>query len=163
MKKFRLSAFLTLLIIAAISVTASAQSSEIPPYKPESQELYNTIVHMDSVYFNAYNTCDMATQAAIYSDSIEFYHDKGGLMTSKKDLLAALKANICGKVTRVLVQGSIEVYPVPGFGAIEIGYHRFINHQESETPSGPGRFVVFWRLKDGKWQITKVASMHADN
>ena len=154
MKKFRLSAFLTLLIVAAISVSASAQSSEIPPYKPESPELYKTIVHMDSVYFNAYNTCDMDTQAAIYSDSIEFYHDKGGLMTSKKDLLAALKANICGKVTRVLVQGSVEVYPIPG-------YHRFINHQESETPSGPGRFVVFWRLKNGKWQITKVASMHA--
>ncbi|MBS1525892.1 MAG: nuclear transport factor 2 family protein, partial [Bacteroidetes bacterium] len=113
------------------------------------------------VYFNAYNTCDMATQAAIYSDSIEFYHDKGGLMTSKKDLLAAIKANICGKVTRVLVPGSVEVYPVPGFGAVEIGYHRFINHQESETPSNPGRFVVFWRLKDGKWQIYRVASMHA--
>lgn len=163
MKRLRLSAFFILLIIVVISATASAQSNEIPPYKPQSQELYNTIVHMDSVYFNAYNTCDMDTQAAIYSDSIEFYHDKGGLMTSKKDLLAALKANICGKVTRVLVQGSVEVYPVPGFGAIEIGYHRFINHQESETPSGPGRFVVFWRLKDGKWQITKVASMHAVN
>lgn len=163
MKKLNLSAFFTLLMITVIAVTASAQSKEIPPYKPQSQELYNTIVHMDSVYFNAYNTCDMDTQAAIYSDSIEFYHDKGGLMTSKKDLLAALKANICGKVSRVLVQGSVEVYPVPGFGAIEIGYHRFINHQESETPSGPGRFVVFWRLRNGKWQITKVASMHAMN
>jgi len=163
MKKLNLSAFFTLLMITVIAVTASAQSNEIPPYKPQSQELYNTIVHMDSVYFNAYNTCDMATQAAIYSDSIEFYHDRGGLMTSKKDLLAALKANICGKVTRVLVPGSVEVYPVPGFGAIEIGYHRFINHQESETPSGPGRFVVFWRLRNGKWQITKVASMHAVN
>ena len=163
MKKLNLSAFFTLLMITVIAVTASAQSNEIPPYKPQSQELYNTIVHMDSVYFNAYNTCDMATQAAIYSDSIEFYHDRGGLMTSKKDLLAALKANICGKVTRVLVRGSVEVYPVPGFGAIEIGYHRFINHQESETPSGPGRFVVFWRLRNGKWQITKVASMHAVN
>jgi hypothetical protein len=161
MKRFKLPALFTLLMITVITFAASAQSTEIPPYKPESQELYNTIVHMDSVYFNAYNTCDMATQAAIYSDSIEFYHDKGGLMTSKKDLLAALKANICGKVTRVLVQGSVEVYPVPGFGAIEIGYHQFINHQESETPSGPGRFVVFWRLKDGKWQMTKVASMHA--
>ncbi len=161
MRKFKLLTFFASLIATAISVTASAQSNEIPPYKPESQELYNTIVHMDSVYFNAYNTCDMATQAAMYSDSIEFYHDKGGLMTSKKDLLAAIKANICGKVTRVLVQGSVEVYPVPGFGAIEIGYHRFINHQESETPSGPGRFVMFWRLKNGKWQIYRVASMHA--
>src|SRR5271156_1662614 len=103
MIKFRLSVFLTLLTIAAISVTASAQSNEIPPYKPESQELYNTIVHMDSVYFNAYNNCDMATQAAVLAASMEFYHDKGGLMTSKKDFLAAIKANICGKVTRVLV------------------------------------------------------------
>ena len=143
------------------SVAASAQSQEVPPYKPESQELYNTILHMDSVYFNAYNTCDMTTQAAIYSDSIEFYHDKGGLMTSKKDLLAAIKQNICDKVTRVLVPGSVEVYPVPRFGAVEIGYHRFINHQESETPSKPGRFVVFWRLRNGKWQIYRVASMHA--
>ncbi|HZX58118.1 MAG TPA: nuclear transport factor 2 family protein, partial [Mucilaginibacter sp.] len=116
MRKFNLLTFFALLIAMAISVNSSAQSSEIPPYKPQSPELYNTIVHMDSMYFNAYNTCDMATQAAIYSDSIEFYHDKGGLMTSKKDLLAALKANICGKVTRVLVQGTIEVYPVPGFG-----------------------------------------------
>ena len=78
MKKFRLTAFLTLLILTAISVTVSAQSNEIPPYKPESQELYNTIVHMDSVYFTAYNNCDMATQAAVLADSMEFYHDKGG-------------------------------------------------------------------------------------
>ena len=161
MRKFNLLTFFALLIAIAISATASAQSNEIPPYKPESQELYNTIVHMDSVYFNAYNTCDMATQAAVLADSMEFYHDKGGLMTSKKDFLAAIKTNICGKVTRVLVPGTIEVYPIAGFRAIEIGYHRFINHQESETPSGPGRFVAIWRLKDGKWQLYRVASLHA--
>ncbi|HEY4194058.1 MAG TPA: nuclear transport factor 2 family protein [Mucilaginibacter sp.] len=161
MKKIKVTALLSAVIMLMASFTASAQ--ETIPYKPQSQELYNTILHMDSVYFNAYNTCDMATQAAIYADSIEFYHDKGGLMTSKKDLLAAIKANICGKVTRVLVPGSVEVYPINGFGAIEIGYHRFINHQESETPSKPGRFIVFWRFKDNKWQIYRVASMHAGN
>lgn len=161
MKKFILSAGLALLLMVAISAGAFAQSSEIPPYKPQSQELYNVIMHMDSVYFTAYNNCDMATQAAVLADSMEFYHDKGGLMTSKKDFLAAIKANICGKVTRVLVKGSVEVYEIAGFGAVEIGYHRFINHQESETPSGPGRFVAIWRLKDGKWQLYRVASLHA--
>ena len=89
---------------------ASAQNQDGYIYKPESQELYNTIVHMDSVYFNAYNDCDMDKQAAIYADSIEFYHDGSGLETSKKALLAAIKQNICGKVSRVLVKGSIEVY-----------------------------------------------------
>ena len=115
---------------------------------------------MDSVYFNAYNTCDMDKQAAIYADSIEFYHDKGGLMTSKKDLLDAIKKNICGKVTRVLVKGSIEVYPIAGFGAVEIGLHQFINHAESETPSKPDKFIVIWRLRNDKWQITRVISLH---
>jgi hypothetical protein len=157
MKKFRLPILLKLLVL---SVAASAQNKDAYVYKPESQELYNAIVHMDSVYFNAYNTCDMDTQAAIYSDSIEFYHDKGGLMTSKAALLKALKDNICGKVTRVLVPGSIEVYPIGTWGAVEIGLHRFINHQESETPSKPDKFIVIWRHRDDKWQITRVISLH---
>ncbi|HTI59622.1 nuclear transport factor 2 family protein [Mucilaginibacter sp.] len=160
MKKFIKPVLLTLFAAIASSFTASAQSQDAYTYKISDQKLYNTIVHMDSVYFNAYNTCDMATQAAIYSDSIEFYHDKGGLMTSKKDLLKALKDNICGKVTRVLVPGSIEVYPIGNWGAVEIGLHRFINHVESETPSKPDKFIVIWRLRDNKWQITKVVSLH---
>jgi hypothetical protein len=160
MKKFDLSALLILLTAMVFSVTASAQSQEAYAYKTSDQKLYNTIVHMDSVYFNAYNTCDMDTQAAIYADSIEFYHDKGGLMTSKQALLDAIKKNICGKVTRVLVKGSIEVYPIAGFGAVEIGLHRFVNHAESESPSKPDKFIVIWRLKNNKWQITRVVSLH---
>jgi hypothetical protein len=160
MKNFKSLTLLTLLIIIVASVTASAQSQEAYIYKPSSMELYNTIVHMDSVYFNAYNTCDMDMQAAIYADSIEFYHDKGGLMTSKQALLDAIKKNICGKVTRVLVKGSIEVYPIAGFGAVEIGLHRFVNHAESESPSKPDKFIVIWRLKNNKWQITRVVSLH---
>ena len=160
MKTFKPSTLLALLTLMIISVTASAQSKETYTYKPESKELYNTIVHMDSVYFNAYNTCDMDKQAAIYADSIEFYHDKGGLQTSKQALLDAIKKNICGKVTRQLVPGSIEVYPIAGFGAVEIGLHRFINHQESETPSKPDKFIIVWRLRNNLWQITRVISLH---
>ena len=160
MKIFKPSTILTLLAIVGMAVSVSGQNKAAYTYKPESQELYNAIVHMDSVYFNAYNTCDMEKQAAIYADSIEFYHDKGGLQTSKQALLDALKKNICGKVTRVLVPGSIEVYPIAGFGAVEIALHRFINHQESETPSKPDKFIVVWRLRNGVWQITRVISLH---
>jgi uncharacterized protein DUF4440 len=159
MKKFKSSALLILLIVVA-SVTASAQSQDTYKYVPSSKELYDTIVHMDSVYFTAYNNCDMEKQAEIYSDSIEFYHDKGGLMTSKKDLLDAIKKNICGKVTRVLVKGSIEVYPIPGFGAVEIALHKFINHGEGDSVSKPDKFIVVWHQKGDKWQITRVISLH---
>lgn len=148
---------LALLISYSASVTVHGQNKP----KPKTSELYHTIAHMDSVYFNAYNSCDMETQARIYADSLEFYHDGSGLETSKKDLLNAIKANICGKVTRVLVPESLEVYPLPGFGAVEIALHRFINHAEHDHLSEPSRFIVIWRLRDGQWQITRVISTHA--
>ena len=129
-------------------------------YVPQSKELYNVIAHMDSVYFNAYNSCDMEAQARIYADSIEFYHDKGGLTTSKQALLDAIKKNICGKVTRELVPGSIEVYPIAGFGAVEIGLHIFINHAEGDSRSKPDKFIVVWKRKGDQWQITRVISLH---
>lgn len=116
---------------------------------------------MDSVYFKAYNSCDMDTQTRIYSDSIEFYHDGSGLETSKKDLLKAIKENICGKVTRELVPGSLEVYPLPGFGAVEIALHCFINYAEHDHVSDPSRFIVIWGHRNEKWQITRVISTHA--
>jgi hypothetical protein len=154
------SQFFGLLLIVVLPVVVSAQGPDTYVYKPQSQALYDSVMRMDSIYFRAYNTCDMATQAAIYSDSIEFYHDKGGLQTNKQQLLEAIKKNICGKVTRVLVKGSVEVYPIAGYGAVEIGLHRFINHQESETPSKPDKFILIWRHQNDRWQITRVVSLH---
>jgi hypothetical protein len=74
----------------------------------DNQELYNEIISMDSVFFHAYNSCDINKQALIYGESLEFYHDKGGLTTSKQEILDATKQNICGKVTRELVKGSMK-------------------------------------------------------
>lgn len=130
-------------------------------YKPDSRELYNSIVHMDSVLFGAYNVCDLPTMADCFSENIEFYHDQGGLMTNKDSIMAATKKNICGKVQRVLVPGSIEVYPIAGYGAIEMGQHYFINNQEppNDHPS-IGKFVHTWKNENGKWRLTRVISLH---
>jgi len=96
----------------------------------QSKTLYQTILELDSIFFTAYNTCDLKKQAELYSDSIEFYHDQGGLIKSKQIILQATERNICGKVTRELVKGSIEVSPIPNYGAVEIGMHMFHNNQE---------------------------------
>ena len=142
------------------SLTSTAQIEEIPAYKPVDTDLYNQIVQMDSIYFTAYNTCDMKTQAAIYDTDIEFFHDKGGLSTSKEDLLKALKENICGKVTRTLIKGSVEVYPIHNYGAIQIGYHKFFNNQEPNAKSTPSKFIITWKNYNNSWKITKVVSLH---
>jgi ketosteroid isomerase-like protein len=149
------------LLLSACSSKNDNKPEMMNNYVPDDQELYNTIVAMDSVYFEAYNTCDLDKQASIYSDNIEFYHDKGGLMTSKQDLLDAIEQNICGKVTRELVKGSIEVYPIKDYGAVEIGLHKFHNNMEEEkTPSNIGKFIIIWQHINDDWKISRVVSLH---
>ena len=152
--------FFLFIIALLLSFFGSAQVNEIPKYDPSDIQLHNEIVQMDATYFNAYNTCDMETQATIYSEDIEFFHDKGGLATDKKELLKALKENICNKVTRTLIKGSIEVYPIKDYGAIEIGYHKFFNKEEPNTKSIPSKFIVVWKKNKNDWKITKVISLH---
>jgi hypothetical protein len=123
-------------------------------------DLYKTVVKLDSTFFHAYNTCDMATQEKFYSDQIEFFHDKTGLETSKQKILDATKQNICGKVTRELVKGSIEVSPLPGYGAVEMGSHMFHNSQEPTQQPHASKFVIIWKNDNGNWTITKVISLH---
>lgn len=126
----------------------------------QDAELYQTIVKLDSAFFHAYNTCDLAKQADFYADSIEFFHDQSGLDTSKQRILENTKKYICGKVTRVLVPGSLEVSPLPGYGAVVLGMHMFRNNQEKDSQSKPSRFLVIWKNNNGKWKITKVISLH---
>lgn len=152
-------------IAAIILLSACSGKDELPSkkanaYKPDQQALYDTIVIQDSLFFHAYNTCDMATQAAMYADSIEFYHDQGGLMTDKQLLLQKTKENICGKVTRELVPGSIEVYPIKNFGAIEMGLHKFHNNQEKDAVSHESKFIIIWKQQSNGWKLSRVISLH---
>jgi hypothetical protein len=151
----------TMLLILVLFCSIAKGQSPIPPYKPESKELYDSIVHMDSIWEDSYNNCKLDVQEQIISEDLEFYHDRTGLMTSKKALIEALKNNICGKVTRDLLKGSIEVYPINNYGAVEMGYHRFHNKTENVT-GNYARFILIWRHENGQWKITRVVSLHAN-
>ncbi len=141
----------------------SQEQSIVQKETKESIELYNTIAALDSALFNAYNNCTQGQfldqYASLFSDNLEFYHDKGGMSTSKSEMVDGVKNHICGKVRRELLKGSIEVSPVPGFGAIEIGSHRFHNLVEKST-SDFSRFVVVWQFKNNEWKVTRVISLH---
>ena len=123
-------------------------------------ELYQKVLSLDDSYFTAYNSCDMETQAALLSDELEFYHDQGGLSTSKAEILASIEANICGKVTRELVAGSVEVHEIKGFGAVEIGLHTFHNNQEPDAESKPSRFIALWKRENDTWRMHRIVSLH---
>lgn len=135
--------------------------SELKYYPLENEDdLYQTIVQLDSIFFAAYNNCDVEKQRELISEDLEFYHDQGGLSTSKEDILKALETNICGKVTRELVEGSIEVHAIPDYGAVQMGLHKFHNSEEPNAISKPSKFVTIWKRDDDDWQITRVISLH---
>lgn len=162
MKKIQIRALTWIIMTIVLSFIGSETKAqvEVPPYKPSSIELYTEIVRMDSVWEDSYNHCKIDVQEKIISENLEFYHDKGGLLTSKTKLIEALKNNICGKVTRELLKGSIEVYPINDYGAVEMGYHRFHNINDTDQNSHFARFVHIWKKENGAWKITRVISLH---
>jgi len=157
MKRF----FPYLLLTAALAASAPhvlAQSSQgLPPADP----LYKTIAALDATLFDAYNHCDLAKLGSMVSADLEFYHDQTGLALGRQSLVDGVRNNICGKVHRELVPGSLEVYPIKGYGAVEIGIHRFThpNHLNDDI-MGEAKFVHVWQLKDGVWQVTRVLSFY---
>lgn len=147
------TAICLLFVCSFISTKLIAQTNS------NNDSLYKTIVTLDSTLFDAYNNCNMEVYASLFSEDLEFYHDKGGLSKSKTDMVESVKKYVCNKVRRELKPGSIEVSPVPGFGAIELGKHRFHNIAEnSESPYA--NFVVVWKYSNNKWLITRVISLH---
>lgn len=162
MKKIIVS-FALLLLLGGCSSSKSNDYQLTKNYSPDNPELYKTIVKLDSVFFDAYNHCDTKFEAYadFYAEDIEFYHDQGGLSNSKKDILEGTKKFICGKVTRTLVPGSIEVYPIKDYGAIEIGLHYFRNNTNPPVePKKVSRFTIFWKKTGDSWKIAKVVSLH---
>ncbi|MCB0463619.1 MAG: nuclear transport factor 2 family protein [Flavobacteriaceae bacterium] len=156
---------LVLIVIAAVlSLSCNSEKKEaldeIKSYKPIDIALQNKIEELDSLFFTAYNTCDLDQQSELISEDIEFFHDKGGLSTSKSDIMEAMKNNICGKVTRELIKGSIEVYPIHNYGAVQIGYHKFFNNQEPDAISNPSKFITIWKNENNTWQMSRIVSLH---
>ena len=140
------------LLLASPSTRTHAQTAAAP------DPLFKTIQSLDTQLFNAYNHCDLATLGSLVAEDLEFYHDKTGLAIGRQVFVDAIKNNICGKVTRELVPGTLEVYPIANYGAVEIGVHRF-HHPGDPGNIGEARFITLWQQqKDGTWKVTRVIS-----
>jgi hypothetical protein len=136
-------------IVLCLTWNAHAQAPTSP--------LTETVRALDTKLFDAYNHCDLSTLGSMVSDDLEFYHDQTGLLVGKAPFIAAIKENICGKVQRTLLPSTLEVYPIKGYGAVELGIHRF-SHPDQPSNTGDARFVTLWRNANGLWQVTRVIS-----
>lgn len=154
----RLAALVTLPFTAT---TALAQQ-KVPALEEikNQAELNQAITELDRQLFEAYNHCDLRKFDSLLADNVEFYHDQGGVTLGHTALTESVKNNICTTDTqRLLVPGTLKIYYMKGYGAIEMGVHRFL-HPKTEATNGTGEasFVHLWQYKDGAWKITRALS-----
>jgi hypothetical protein len=156
-------AFVSLVLMAGFLVQARAQTV-VPLESIKSQEeLTQVVTALDKQLFDAYNTCNLDKLGTLVVNDLEFYHDKTGLAVGKQTFLDAIKNNICGKVTRQLVPGTLEVYPLHGYGAVEIGVHRFYHPgTQDHDVVGEAKFITLWQYKDGAWKVSRAISYDHD-
>lgn len=134
-----------------------------------SSELFKTIKKLDGILFNnGFNKCMLSEMKPYISDDLEFYHDQGGLTTTKKEFFSAISQNICSnkekKPIRKLVQSSLEVFPLYEngvlYGAIQNGVHEFYIKERNKDlyVTSTAKFTHVWVKDTNNWKLKRVLS-----
>ncbi len=148
---------LRVLSLFAIMLVPTLTHAQAPVPKAEQDALAQTITALDTKLFDAYNHCDLKTLGEMVADDLEFYHDQTGLSVGKQAFLDAIKNNICGKVERTIVPGTLEADVLHHYGAVEQVTHRF-HHPGDNGSGGEARAVMLWHEVNGIWLLTRVIS-----
>ncbi len=124
----------------------------------EQATLFATLAELDRRLFQAvFVDCDTSARNALFTEDIEMYHDKSGFKAAAKVRAPITECPADRGMTRELVDGSLEVYPLAGYGALQVGLHRF--REASENGATVARFSHLWRREeDGAWRIARVIS-----
>lgn len=157
MKRLRVK----LVAVAALALFSSRAGAQASSPAAGGDTLFRQIAASDSAFFDAYNNCQLSKMESYFTRDVEFYHDQSGL-ARLAGVMDALRKNICGKVRRDPVPGTLEVYPLKGYGAVASGLHRFCDTRKYQTcvegNSGVAKFVTLWRQENGKWRMSRVIS-----
>lgn len=157
MKKF----MSTVAVLASMAMPGKTQAAGHDDRAGQQAVLSRTVAALDAAVFEAFNACSVPVQlerhASFFAPDVEFYHDAAGVTWSRGEVIENTRRHACGKYRRELVSGTLKVFPIRGFGAIEQGTHRFCRLDDGKC-DGKAEFVIVWEERDGTWRITRVLS-----
>ena len=139
-----------------ICLAAQAQNNQV--------ELFQKIKGLDSAMFSVVYKCDAQKIELFFAEDLEFYHDKSGASNSRAVFMETQKKNFCGErpfyLRREAVSGTMEVFPMDNYGALQTGEHVFYikGSDGKEILDGRAKYVHLWRYDNGHWLITRVLS-----
>jgi len=144
---------------AAIVSAALRLGAQTPAATNANHALHVEIARMDSLLFAALNAGDLTRLKTFFAPDLEFYQDNEGLENyaqTMKDFQAMF--NQPSRIRRELVPGSLEVYPIKNYGAIEVGSHRFCHEEQGRTECGTFKFLHVWRKTGKTWRLSRIVS-----
>jgi CubicO group peptidase (beta-lactamase class C family) len=127
------------------------------------EALEAAVLAADARLSRALNERDLAAMADVFSQQLEFFHDRGG-RSSHADNLAQFRQNFArteGRNSRNLQTEGLQIHPVPGVGAMQIGRHRFCFHPADGAAAqcqDLGFSHVWAQEPDGVWRLLRVLS-----
>jgi hypothetical protein len=134
---------------------------ELGPSEAEATpELKAEIGARDAAFFDAFNKRNLEGVKSDLEDDLEF-RTKTGLANYEQSLqLFELYFNGPERLRRELDAGSLKVFPVDGYGAVETGMHRFNSAKpgEPETPSSAVHFLILWHQQETGWKIARIVT-----
>ena len=161
-------------LLAAFALAAQPAPGAVA--LPAGPALTEAIRARDAEFFQlAFLGCDPARLGAMLTPDFEFYHDRDGVVATNAEAFVADYGRQCHEKQRQpdawhsrreLVAASLNVHPVPGYGAIEDGEHLFYEWQgAAQGPEeragrlvGRARFTQLWKLTPDGWRLARVFS-----
>jgi ketosteroid isomerase-like protein len=142
-----------------ICTSVFAQSQTEIKVASTPSDLFNKIANLDSSLFAAYNSKNLDLMKTYFTPDLEWYQDNGGLIGFEK-VFSNFQSifNREYDLKRNLLNESLEVHPIEGYGAIEIGKHQFKHIENGKLEIGTFKFLMIWKNDKGSWKITRVIS-----
>lgn len=150
-----------LLLIFSVStcVSVTAQNQDEKAISKTQKDLHNKIALLDSALFTAYNSKNLALMKTYFTNDLEWYQDNGGLIDFDKVFINFQSIfNREYDLKRTLIKESLEVHPIQGYGAIEVGKHQFSHIENGKLEIGTFKFLMIWKNENGNWKISRVIS-----
>ena len=147
------------LLTLIICTSAFAQSQKERKVTTTQIELFNKVANLDSSLFAAYNSKNLDLMKTYFTKDLEWYQDNGGLIDFEK-VFSNFQSifNRDYDLKRNLIKESLEVHPIEGYGAIEIGKHQFKHIENGKLEIGTFKFLMIWKNDNGNWKISRVIS-----
>lgn len=160
MKRARWFGAALLLLLMACSSTEQSVAPKAKGESPEQARLRNEIGRMDEQLSEAFNRHDLEQLMTYFTDDLEFFHDKGGLQHNA-DVRSGFQSLFAknNAIRRELVAGSSEVYPIPDYGALQVGAHTFCHREDDgRQECATFKFVTVWKKSAAGWKMSRVMS-----